>query len=185
MLETNLFSLFITRIEKANIDYFIGGSVASIVYGEPRLTHDIDLVLNINPSYASRIIENFPLDEFYTPPLDVITSEIALGEKGHFNIIHHSSGFKADLYFVGNDFLQKWALENKRMIKFIDLEIPIAPPEYVIVKKMLFYNEGKSVKHIEDIRGILRESNQLIDFEILYRFLEKYNLTELYNNIFS
>jgi hypothetical protein len=182
--ETDLFSIFLERIEKTGIEYFIGGSVASIVYGEPRLTHDIDLVLHIDKLDVKKIIVNFPIDEFYLPHEEVMISEIELGDKGHFNIIHNSSGFKADIYFVGGDLLHKWALDNKRVIKFIDMELPIAPPEYIITKKLIFYNEGKSTKHIDDIRGILRESRQLINFETLTSFFVKYNLEEIYNHFF-
>ncbi len=185
MPENNLFFIFLERIEKSGIEYFIGGSVASIVYGEPRLTHDIDLIMHIHKSEVKKILLNFPDDQFYLPPEESMISEISLGEKGHFNIIHNSTGFKADIYFVGNDLLHKWALENKRIIKFMEMNLPIAPPEYIIIKKLIFYNEGKSIKHIDDIRGILRESSELINYETLTTFLTKYNVSKTYNLYFN
>ena len=45
MQDHNLFSLYINILDDNNIPYFITGSVASIVYGDPRLTNDIDLVI--------------------------------------------------------------------------------------------------------------------------------------------
>jgi hypothetical protein len=49
MPEANLFRIFVSRLNKLSIPYMITGAVASIIYGEPRLTNDIDLVINLNP----------------------------------------------------------------------------------------------------------------------------------------
>ena len=53
----------------------ITGSVAGVFYGEPRVTHDEDLVLALKPSDAARIAELFPLEEFYCPPLEIVVRE--------------------------------------------------------------------------------------------------------------
>ncbi len=68
MPEHNLFQIFISRLNKLGIQYMITGSVASIIYGEPRLTHDIDLVIELNKDDAERFAEAFPIEEFYCPP---------------------------------------------------------------------------------------------------------------------
>ena len=47
MQEHNLFLIFLSRFRQSNIKYIVTGSVASIIYGEPRLTHDIDLVIEL------------------------------------------------------------------------------------------------------------------------------------------
>jgi hypothetical protein len=45
MPETDLLSLFTRPLEMAGLTYFITGSMAGMIYGEPRLTMDVDLVL--------------------------------------------------------------------------------------------------------------------------------------------
>jgi len=45
MQDHNLFGIYLNILNKNQIQYFVTGSVASIVYGEPRLTHDIDLII--------------------------------------------------------------------------------------------------------------------------------------------
>ena len=183
MKEINLFEIFIERIEKTGIDYFIGGSVASIVYGEPRLTHDIDLIIHLNIYQIDKLISNFPLEEFYLPPKEVIETEMEKGRDGHFNIIHHDTGFKADVYFVGEDSLQHWALDNSTRIDFQNLKLPIAPPEYIIILKLLFYKEGNAYKHLDDIKGILKQSSQLINNELLNELLKEHEVKEIYDSI--
>ena len=64
MPEPNLFKIFTKRLDDAGLRYMVTGAVASIVYGEPRLTHDIDLVLVLSDEGAEKIIEAFPLEEF-------------------------------------------------------------------------------------------------------------------------
>ena len=113
MQEHDLFLVFLSRLEENRITYIITVSVAGIIYGEPRLTHDIDLVIDLNAESAHKIPNAFPEDEFYCPPLEVIKLEIKRPYRGHFNLIHLESGFKADIYLSGEDRLHEWAFENK------------------------------------------------------------------------
>ncbi|MFA6569030.1 MAG: hypothetical protein WCS96_12530 [Victivallales bacterium] len=71
MQELESFLVFIRKFNNLNIPYMTTGSVAGIVYGEPRLTHDIDLVLKIFGDHASQICKAFPPEEFYCPPEEV------------------------------------------------------------------------------------------------------------------
>jgi len=137
MQQDNLFSIFTNPLSSSGLKYFIGGSVASIVYGEPRLTHDIDLILFLKKDDIKVLLNLFPEDDFYLPPVEVIENELSLGERGHINIIHHSTGFKADIYFVSNDPLQLWALQNITEIEFMNSILSIAPIEYIIIKKLM------------------------------------------------
>ncbi|MFH0734330.1 MAG: hypothetical protein V1773_05935 [bacterium] len=167
------------------INYFVTGSVASIVYGEPRLTNDIDLIISVFESQVDVLIKAFPFEEFYIPPKEIIITELRRPNRGHMNIIHHKSGFKADIYFVGKDEFQLWALENKKEIVFLNTIIPVAPAEYVIIKKLEFYKEGFSSKHITDIQNILTNSKALIDFDFLENNIIKYNLTNEWKKVTS
>ncbi len=176
MLEHNLFLIFLSLLEENNITYIVTGSVASIIYGEPRLTHDIDLVIELDIKDAQKIINAFPDDKFYCPPLEVITLEIRRPFRGHFNLIHHESGFKADIYLSGKDTLHKWAIENRKRYKLGNCDIWVAPPEYVILRKLEYYKEGKSDKHLTDIKNILEISSDIIDFKKLQGMITNHNL---------
>jgi predicted nucleotidyltransferase component of viral defense system len=112
------------------------------------------------------------------PPKEIILNEIARESRGHFNIIHHETGFKADIYLSGNEEFQKWALENTIQIDFYGSKLPIAPLEYVIIKKLIFYREGKAQKHLNDIKAILEQSKDLIDFKILKKCLKQFELND-------
>ena len=141
MQDLELFQIFTNRFQSLSIDFIITGSVASIVYGDPRVTHDIDLVIELTKGDIDKLVDIFPNGEFYLPPKDVINLEINRSSRGHFNIIHADTGFKADVYLSGNDEFQKWAIQNRREIKFGTSLLPIAPVEYVIIKKLEFYED--------------------------------------------
>ncbi len=85
----------------------------------------------------------------------MIALEADRPEHGHFNLLHHDTGFKADIYISRNDTLQKWAMANRQRLTVDDIAVWLAPPEYVIIHKLEFYREGGSEKHLRDIRGML------------------------------
>ena len=183
MQNLNLFSLYTDLLNKKKIDYFVTGSVASIVYGEPRLTHDIDLVLNLLEDQVDLFMAAFPADQFYCPPKEVIKVELRRNLRGHLNLIHHETGFKADIYLTGDEELQSWAMKNSKEIEFEESIILVAPPEYVIIKKLEFYKEGKAQKHISDINSILANSKELIDFDYLKKAIAEKSLSECWNEV--
>ncbi|MEI6209381.1 MAG: hypothetical protein WCP20_21590 [Desulfuromonadales bacterium] len=180
MLAPDMFTLFIERLDTAGIRYVVTGSVAVIVYGDPRMTHDIDLVVEVSRKQIPAIIDAFPEGEFYCPPAEVIGVECARSTRGHFNIIHHVTGFKADIYPVGNDGMLAWAIRNPRMFNLGGIVIRVAPPEYVIAKKLEYFKEGRSPKHVGDIRGMLEASADCISFEKLNELIEKQGLADVW-----
>jgi len=86
MLEADLLEIYLKRLNDSAVSYMITGSVASIIYGEPRLTHDIDIVLELSSSQIDTFLKAFPEAEFYCPPAEVIQTEIMRETRGHFNL---------------------------------------------------------------------------------------------------
>lgn len=167
MQEHKIFHIFISRLNELGVHYMITGSVASMIYGEPRLTHDIDLVIELGRDDAERFAEAFPIEEFYCPPPEVIVIEAGRHYRGHFNLIHHETGFKADVYLSGRDRLHQWALNHRNPIDMDDETFWMAPVEYVILRKLEYYREGGSEKHLRDIAGMLSVSSSLINLHQL------------------
>lgn len=141
----------------------ITGAGASIIYGEPRLTNDLDLVLLLKKTGVNKFIQAFPLEEFYCPPEEVLILEIGRPVRGHFNLIHHATGFRADVYLAGKDDLHAWGLANRKSVKVEDQVVWVAPVEYVILRKLEYYREGGSDKHLRDIAGMLEISEAQVD----------------------
>ena len=88
-----------------------------------------------------------------------------------FNVIHHASQFKADVFLAARDPLHRWALQHRRRIQLsADLQTWVAPPEYVILRKLEYFRESGHEKHLRDIRFMLATTlkldHDLIDSQI-------------------
>ena len=77
MPEIDLFTLFTRPLNEAGLAYFVTGSVASMIYGEPRLTIDVDIILTLAQADLKKLTAAFPKDAFYIPPLKVLRIEAA------------------------------------------------------------------------------------------------------------
>ena len=176
MLEPELILRFVRPLNRGRIRYVVTGSVAAIFYGEPRLTHDVDLVVFLTDEDILRLGEVFPASDFYVPPAETISAEARREQRGHFNIIHFDSGFKADFYLTGRDELHQWAFRRKRTVQFEGEAVILAPPEYVILRKLEFYREGGSEKHLRDIRSMLAVSGDQMDKSELNAWIQRRGL---------
>jgi hypothetical protein len=176
MPEPDLIELFAQPLNQAGIRYLISGSVAAMLYGEPRVTHDIDFVVFLRADDVPRLAAIFPAPQFYVPPAAVILEETARERRGHFNIVHADSGLKADFYTAGRDDLHAWAFRNARKYSIGENVISLAPPEYVILRKLEYHREGGSEKHLRDIRAMLAVSGELLDRAALQDWLARLNL---------
>jgi hypothetical protein len=160
-------TVFAPRFNALGAPWAATGAIASSIYGEIRTTLDIDIIILLDSRTVAALARAFPETEFYRPPRDVIEIELARDRRGHFNLIHHETGFKADIYVSASDPLRAWAIRNRRSIEVENMLLWLAPPEYVIVRKLEFYREGGRDKHLRDIRGMLAVT------EVDRAFLEK------------
>jgi hypothetical protein len=97
-------------------------------------------------------------------------------------LIHLETGYKADIYLAGAEPLHAWALPLHRRVPWNDqLGVSVAPPEYVVLRKLEFFREGRSSKHPADIRAIRDITG--VDEAALRPWLEKQGLTNLWQEI--
>ena len=179
MPETDLFLVFTAPLETTQMQYMVSGSVASMIYGEPRLTNDIDIILHLDRDDADRLNALFPPEQFYCPPPEVIVIESRRKRRGHFNLIHHETGHKADIYLSGEDRLHEWAFARRRHLEIAPGQfLSVAPPEYVIVRKLQYFEEGSSEKHRTDIKGMLAVSGADLDRDALADWISQFALRD-------
>lgn len=171
MQPPELFAVFLGPLEALGVPYFVTGSVASLVYGEPRLTHDVDLVVTLGDADVPRLEAAFPAEAFYLPPEETLRVELRRRTHGHFNIIHHESGFKADVYLSGTSPLHAWAFARRRRSGAGPGAFWLAPPEYVIVRKLEYFREGGAEKHLRDVRAMVAALGDALDQAELARWI--------------
>lgn len=183
MPEPDLIEMFVLPLDRLGFRYLLTGSVAAMLYGEPRVTHDVDLVVFLRPEDTKRLTEAYPLPEFYVPPVEVINVEVSRERKGQFNVIHSASGLKADFHTVNRDEFHAWAFRNVRNYTIGNQAIRLAPPEYVIVRKLEYFREGGSEKHLRDIRAMLNVSGESINREDLNFWIQRQSVEEQWKRV--
>ena len=176
----DVFRGVLEKIESAKMPYMVVGSVGSIIYGEPRMTKDMDVVVHVLPKDTGTFPRLFSSEEYYCPPPEVLRDEIV--GKGQFNLIHHQSGLKVDI-IIRKD--SEHGLEEfrrrKRVTFWEGFDAFVATAEDVILKKLAYYREGQSEKHLRDIRGIL--ANTEVDGGYIEHWTEKLGLSDLWKSV--
>lgn len=161
MEQPELVRKVIATLESQGLPYMLVGSLASAVYGQPRLTQDIDVVVALPVSEVDRLCAVFPAPEFY---VSVPAARQAAAGGGQFNIVHPASGNKIDVMVARQDPWGRSQLARRRR-ELIFPQLPgfVAAPEDVIVGKLWYYDEGGSEKHLRDIAAILQVSGATLD----------------------
>ena len=98
----------VRRLEGRDLTYALVGSIATMSYGEPRATLDIDVVISLDGSDLEAVEDLFPPPEFY---LSVEAARAAVRSKSQFNVIHPGSGMKMD-FFVAGDAIEGSQIER-------------------------------------------------------------------------
>jgi len=151
----SLLGIFVRPVHEVGLRYVVAGSVAAMYFSEPRLTLDVDIPIFVGRKDVPVFATIFPEPEYYCPPSEVLDLEAARDCRGHFNVIHIPTGLKADFYPGNQDATFAWAWKHRHEVQSDSGPVFLAPPEYVILWKLIFYQEGKSQKHLRDISRIL------------------------------
>lgn len=156
----DLLEMVARACEDLGIPYAIGGSMASMTYGELRTTRDVDVVVSLRGVDVPKLLARFPLSDFYH---DQRAALDAVRTGGEFNIIDNERGLKIDL-FVADDEISELQIANARRLPLpFGGSAMFSAPEELILRKMEFYSLGWSEKHLRDIAGMLGRPGADID----------------------
>jgi hypothetical protein len=163
--------------EELGIPYAIGGSMASMVYGELRTTRDVDVVVSLRGIDLPKLLSRFPLSEYYH---DERAALEAVRTGGEFNIIDNERGLKVDV-FVANDEISDLQIAHARRLPLpFGGTAMFSAPEELILRKMEFYAFGWSEKHLRDIAGMLDRPGAEIDEVRVADLAARYGLSHVW-----
>lgn len=153
MEQCDLLRHLCTVLESLGIKYLVTGSQATIVFGEPRFTNDIDVVVALDLSHLDALVQSFPEADYY---LSREAAREAITEKGMFSVLHPASGLKIDFIIPGRTPYELSRFDRGRRVQVApNFAATFAAPEDVILKKLEFFKIGGSDKHLRDIAGVL------------------------------
>ncbi len=143
------------------IPYQLVGSLASSIYGIPRVTMDVDLVADLRPDRIEEFVAELTAD-FY-----------ALARRRSFNLIHYASSFKFDIFPLQKDEFSQTQFNRRQFAETTSLGDPIecavATAEDTVLNKLRWYRFGgeTSERQWNDLRGIVRVSGARLDLASL------------------
>jgi hypothetical protein len=150
-------------LERVGADYFLGGSLASSLQGEPRSTNDIDLVVNLREpdvaAFAVALGPDFDVDEG--------ALRESLGSGGSWNIFHLPSMMKIDLFTAGRSPFDRSEFARRRRTQVTaggDL-LWVKSAEDSVLRKLRWYLDGGRVsdRQWRDVVQILRVNEAALD----------------------
>jgi hypothetical protein len=170
-------------LERLRVPYLVTGSIATVFYGEPRFTNDVDIVVDLPLDRVGELCRSFPAGDFY---VDEEAARAAVRRRGQFNVVHPASGLKLDLVVPArDDFDRSRFARAVRVRPAPDYEASFAAMEDVILKKLVFYREGGSDKHLRDVAGVLRISGDQLDVPYLEAWASRLGVADLWQAVVS
>ena len=167
-------------LEKLNIPYLIGGSLASTLYGMVRTTQDADIVAIMQPEHLEPFVSALK-DEFYVD--DEMIAE-SIQHHSSFNIIHRESMFKVDFFIPHpRPFLQSQLARAQKQTFLFESEVSakFSSPEDIILAKREWYRLGGEVSERQwrDTLGVLKTRAGKLDLDYLRKWAIELKINDL------
>ncbi len=170
----------VREFERLGIAYYVGGSVASSVYGVPRTTLDADVVAVLRINDVGPLVAGLA-KEFY---VSSDAARAAVQHQSSFNVIHLATTFKIDVFVVTTHPFDHSALARKRkdtIGEVSKLDVFLASPEDVLLHKLKWYRDGNEVSDRQwgDILGLLKVQHETLDSDYLQHWAIELGVADL------
>lgn len=165
-------------LERAGVEYMVGGSVASSAHGEPRSTRDVDFAVRMTETDVPRFVEalgpDFAVDEV------AICNATRMGRS--VNIFFLPSFMKIDLFIRGQDEYDRSEFSRKAEIEFASgVRLCASSPEDILLWKLRWYRMGGEVSDQQwrDVLGLLRVSGSVMEMDYVRAWAVRHGVDDL------
>lgn len=165
----------VRKLDSLAFDYFIGGSICSMYYGRARVTQDVDVVVRLPLGLMRDFIALFPEPDYY---ISDIAIRAALATGGQFNVLHSPSLMKVDFFTPLRDdaFASEQFVRKRRGDIGDGTQAFFASPEDLLIKKLEYYREGGSQKHVDDLAAMLQVQGSDLDYAHIDEWVKRLGL---------
>lgn len=177
--EIQILKLVITKLEQLGISYMLSGSVASSFYAQPRMTRDIDIVIELAVEDISRLLEVFA-GEFYLDDEDMAD---AVKRQGMFNIVHYQAVVKIDFIVRKDSPYRKLEFERRIKKSIDDFTLWVVSPEDLLISKLFWAKDSKSELQLKDVGSILQHQGDNLDLPYINRWVRELGIDQLWEEV--
>lgn len=142
------------------IPYVVTGSFALAIWGRPRYTADIDIVIQLLPHKLDELADSL-LGVDKDVYLDQDAMREALERHGEFNFIHPASGLKVDFWVLKHEPYASEQIKRSRIKKIDGQGVRFISAEDLILSKLVWYKSTYSERQLEDIKSVLKMRKRL------------------------
>ena len=166
------------RLDEARIPYVISGSIAANYYTMPRMTRDIDVVIEMKASDVETFFRLFR-DGFFVDE-DLVADEVR--KKGMFNLIHAKYVMKIDFILRKDSVWQEAAFERRKKVTIGNVPVCLISPEDLILAKLSWAKESLSELQLKDVANLLKSVGSL-DRAYLDQWVRALGLESVYQKV--
>lgn len=171
----------VRALEELDVRYYVGGSLASSVYGVPRASIDADVVAELEPRHVDPLLGRLR-DGYY---VDEERVRSAVRSRRSFNLIHLGTMYKVDLFVSRRRPFDEKAIERARP-RALDEQAAgrpysVASPEDTLLAKLEWFRLGREVSERQwtDVVGMIRVGGADLDREYLGTWAEALGVADL------
>jgi hypothetical protein len=181
MSQQELLKKVIEALDQSRIQYMLTGSIVSSLQGEPRSTHDIDVIIAIQRSKVKALVDAFPATDFYLDQESILE---AIHRQSMFSLIDLKRGGKVDFWILtGEDFDQS-RFKRKYEERFMGTRMQVSSPEDTILAKLRWARlSGGSEKQYTDALRVYEIQFGKLDLEYLERWVKKLDVESLWKRL--
>jgi hypothetical protein len=162
-----------TVLDAAGVPYMLTGSFASTLFGAPRTTQDIDIVIDPTLGSLEKLLRCLPEDAYY---VSRDAARAAYGAEGMFNLVDFATGWKIDFIIRKRRPFSEEEFGRRRAVEVLGTRLFVATAEDVIVAKLEWAKLGESERQLGDVAGILRGQGDQLDVAYVQRWVDSLRL---------
>lgn len=170
----NFLSLICTRLESANLQYMVTGSMAFAFYAVPRMTRDIDIIIELPVTDIDKLLSLFESGFYY----DKESIVYAIKHQSMFNIIHEQTIIKLDFIVRKNDVYRQIEFSRRIAHDFHGNIIYLVTPEDLILSKLVWARDAQSELQLRDVKQLL-SARKVLDFDYLEKWADYLKVSKL------
>lgn len=164
------------------IPYIVTGGIAVLIWGRPRFTADIDIVIKLQQEKIDEL-EKALLELGRTGYVDKETIKQALERRGEFNFIDGETGMKVDFWIEKGTELDRLRFKRKKAKIIKGQQIYFISPEDLILTKLQWYQKSQSTRHLEDVESIIKISGKKLNMKYLRNWAKKLGVSKILNKL--